>query len=87
MTGSTDGGMLEGLLRGQSGLFPAACVQEVRLRNPDALRRHQHAISKVNEVSSAAGRVAGRREQTQQQQRPKTDQELFEEAMMSKAKL
>ena len=63
MTGSTDSGMLEGVLRGKSGFFPASCVQEVRLRNPDSLKQ----------VMGAA-RVAGRREvreqQQQQQQQP-----------------
>ncbi len=33
--------MLEGLLRGRAGLFPANCVQEVKLRNPDAIRQQQ----------------------------------------------
>ncbi len=41
VTGSTDDGMLEGLLRGRAGLFPANCVQEVKLRNPDAIRQQQ----------------------------------------------
>ena len=57
MTGSTDSGMLEGVLRGKSGIFPASCVQEVRLRNPDSLKQ----------VMGAA-RVAGRREVREQQQ-------------------
>ena len=94
VTGSTDDGLLEGLLRGKSGLFPARCVQEVRLRNPDALRHHQHAISLAPSPSSN-GRVAGRREQrgngsassTPTMMRSKTDREIFEEAMRSKAKL
>lgn len=34
VTGATDCGLLEGVLRGQgTGLFPAHCVQEVRLRH------------------------------------------------------
>lgn len=36
VTGATDCGLLEGTLRGpgqHSGLFPAQCVQEVRLRH------------------------------------------------------
>ena len=66
VTGSTDSGMLEGVLRGKSGFFPASCVQEVRLRNPDSLKQ----------VMGAA-RVAGRREvrdQQQQQQQQQPDQ-------------
>jgi hypothetical protein len=49
--------MLEGVLRGKSGFFPAGCVQEVRLRNPDALK-----------AAGVPGRVAGRREEREQQQ-------------------
>ncbi|CAG7837356.1 unnamed protein product [Allacma fusca] len=32
VTGSTDTGLLEGSLRGQMGLFPASCVQEIRMK-------------------------------------------------------
>ena len=32
ITGSTDSGLLEGTLRGQTGLFPRHLVQEVRFR-------------------------------------------------------
>lgn len=35
VTGSTDCGLLEGIFKGQRGFFPAACVQEVRLRHPE----------------------------------------------------
>lgn len=42
MTGSTDCGLLEGWLRGDSGYFPANCVQEVRLRNPAAIAAARH---------------------------------------------
>ncbi|GAB6022714.1 hypothetical protein CHUAL_006810 [Chamberlinius hualienensis] len=35
VTGSTDCGLLEGILKRQKGLFPATCVQEVKLRHPE----------------------------------------------------
>lgn len=56
VTGATDCGLLEGVLRGESesGLFPPHCVQEVRLRQslvpPPPLPIHRHS------------RVIGRRE-------------------------
>ena len=65
VTGSTDSGMLEGVLRGKSGIFPANCVQEVRLRNPDALKQS---------IVMGASRVAGRREVREQQQELLQDQ-------------
>ncbi|XP_040569344.1 uncharacterized protein Prosap isoform X2 [Lepeophtheirus salmonis] len=57
VTGSTDDGRLEGMIRGQSGYFPASCAQEVRLRNPDAV--HSPPITSTPAPGS---RVLGRRE-------------------------
>ncbi|XP_069950590.1 protein shank isoform X2 [Cherax quadricarinatus] len=54
VTGSTDDGMLEGVLRGITGLFPPHCVQEVRLRNPQAVRESL--------IAPQVARVQGRRE-------------------------
>lgn len=53
VTGSTDCGLLEGWLRGDSGYFPPNCVQEVRLRNPAAIAAARHhpspaVIAKTN---------------------------------------
>ena len=53
VTGSTDCGLLEGWLRGDSGYFPANCVQEVRLRNPAAIAAARHhpspaILAKIN---------------------------------------
>jgi hypothetical protein len=59
--------MLEGVLRGQSGFFPAHCVQEVRLRNPESLKQS---------IVMGAARVAGRREVREQQQQ---QQELHQD--------
>ncbi|XP_015593339.1 SH3 and multiple ankyrin repeat domains protein 1 isoform X3 [Cephus cinctus] len=56
VTGATDCGLLEGVLRGQgTGLFPAHCVQEVRLR---------HTNIPLGSQTSREGRnrVLGRRE-------------------------
>ena len=50
VTGSTDCGLLEGWLRGDSGFFPPHCVQEVRLRHPAAIaaaRQHPSPASSV----------------------------------------
>ncbi|XP_011306793.1 SH3 and multiple ankyrin repeat domains protein 2 isoform X4 [Fopius arisanus] len=56
VTGATDCGLLEGVLRGQgTGLFPAHCVQEVRLRHTNIPLGHQLAREGRN-------RVLGRRE-------------------------
>ena len=52
VTGSTDNGLLEGVLHGQSGLFPADCVQEVRLRN----------LNNMKQNLVVAPRIPGRRE-------------------------
>ena len=71
MTGSTDSGMLEGVLRGKSGIFPASCVQEVRLRNPESLKQS---------IVMGAARVAGRREFREQQQQQ--EQHLQDQVQM-----
>ncbi|KAL0102078.1 hypothetical protein PUN28_018551 [Cardiocondyla obscurior] len=56
VTGATDCGLLEGVLRGQgTGLFPAHCVQEVRLRHTNIPLGPQPA-------RDARNRVLGRRE-------------------------
>ncbi|XP_050450297.1 protein shank isoform X5 [Cataglyphis hispanica] len=56
VTGATDCGLLEGVLRGQgTGLFPAHCVQEVRLRHTNIPLGPQPARDGRN-------RVLGRRE-------------------------
>nr|XP_027226662.1 protein shank-like isoform X2 [Penaeus vannamei] len=54
VTGSTDDGMLEGVIRGVTGVFPPQCVQEVRLRNPQAVRESL--------IAPQVARVQGRRE-------------------------
>lgn len=59
VTGSTDDGMLEGVLRGVTGIFPPHCVQEVRLRNPQAVRESL--------IAPQVARVQGRREMMIQQ--------------------
>ena len=69
MTGSTDTGMLEGVLRGKTGKFPGHCVQEVRLRNPEALKQA---------IVMGASRVAGRREVREQQQQQEQIQEQIQ---------
>ncbi|KAI4472935.1 hypothetical protein M0802_016418, partial [Mischocyttarus mexicanus] len=56
VTGATDCGLLEGVLRGQgTGLFPAHCVQEVRLRHTNIPLGPQPSRDGRN-------RVLGRRE-------------------------
>jgi hypothetical protein len=74
VTASTDNGMLEGVLRGQSGFFPAHCVQEVRLRNPESLKQS---------IVMGASRVAGRREVREQQQQQQ--QELHQDQIQMSA--
>ncbi|RZF33996.1 hypothetical protein LSTR_LSTR006912, partial [Laodelphax striatellus] len=58
VTGATDCGLLEGVLRGETGLFPPECVQEVRLR--------QNLVPPPPPVTSSLqrrnSRVIGRRE-------------------------
>ncbi|KAK7078928.1 hypothetical protein SK128_002588 [Halocaridina rubra] len=54
VTGSTDDGMLEGTIRGVTGVFPPQCVQEVRLRNPQAVRESL--------IAPQVARIQGRRE-------------------------
>ncbi|XP_020279544.1 SH3 and multiple ankyrin repeat domains protein 2-like isoform X6 [Pseudomyrmex gracilis] len=56
VTGATDCGLLEGVLRGQgTGLFPAHCVQEVRLR-------HTNIPLGPQPTRDGRNRVLGRRE-------------------------
>ncbi|CAH2063716.1 unnamed protein product, partial [Iphiclides podalirius] len=59
VTGSTEDGLLEGTVRGSgaSGLFPAHCVQEVRLRQNTA---HLHQVLSGGTMHHS--RVTGRRE-------------------------
>jgi len=47
VTGSTDNGLLEGVLRGQTGYFPRECVEEVRLRNPETLKQNLVIVPRV----------------------------------------
>ena len=54
MTGSTDCGLLEGWLRGDSGYFPASCVQEVRLRHPAAIAAARQHPSPANMTKANA---------------------------------
>ncbi|CAG9562947.1 unnamed protein product [Danaus chrysippus] len=58
VTGATDDGLLEGSIRGSSasGLFPASCVQEVRLRQ----NAHLHQVLSSGPIHHS--RVTGRRE-------------------------
>ncbi|CAH2091677.1 unnamed protein product [Euphydryas editha] len=58
VTGATDDGLLEGTVRGSaaSGLFPAHCVQEVRLRQ----NAHLHQVLSSGPIHHS--RVTGRRE-------------------------
>ncbi|XP_061378704.1 SH3 and multiple ankyrin repeat domains protein 3 isoform X2 [Danaus plexippus] len=58
VTGATDDGLLEGSVRGStgSGLFPASCVQEVRLRQ----NAHLHQVLSSGPIHHS--RVTGRRE-------------------------
>ncbi|XP_068628040.1 SH3 and multiple ankyrin repeat domains protein 3 [Battus philenor] len=59
VTGSAEDGMLEGTVRGSGacGLFPAQCVQEVRLRQNTA---HLHQVLSSGPMHHS--RVSGRRE-------------------------
>jgi len=67
VTGSTDCGLLEGVMQGQgAGLLPAHCVQEVRLRQgvpPPALPQPSSAPPpSIMMGSQTTSRVQGRRE-------------------------
>ncbi|XP_031782124.1 protein shank isoform X9 [Nasonia vitripennis] len=64
VTGATDCGLLEGVLRGQgTGLFPAHCVQEVRLRHTNIPLGPQAVAREVAAAAAASrNRVLGRRE-------------------------
>lgn len=74
VTGLVDDGVrLEGALRGVTGVFPASCVQEVRLRNPEGVmkgqqQQQQQPTAVVSPVQQQQQRVQGRREIMQQQQ-------------------
>ncbi|KAJ0179155.1 hypothetical protein K1T71_004867 [Dendrolimus kikuchii] len=59
VTGATDDGLLEGVVRGSgaTGLFPTHCVQEVRLRQNTA---HLHQVLSSGPIHHS--RVTGRRE-------------------------
>ncbi|XP_014207708.1 SH3 and multiple ankyrin repeat domains protein 3 isoform X6 [Copidosoma floridanum] len=62
VTGATDCGLLEGVLRGQgTGLFPAHCVQEVRLRHTN-IPLGQQAVAREAAAVANRSRVLGRRE-------------------------
>ena len=50
--GQDTNGMLEGLLRGQKGLFPSHCVQEVRLRNPQSVKQAITTAPRITSQSS-----------------------------------
>ena len=59
VTGSTDTGMLEGSLRGQSGYFPRELVEEVRLRNGRTGQVHQVAPSRRQEIRDLTNKHFG----------------------------
>jgi hypothetical protein len=40
VTGSRENGFLEGSLRGQVGIFPAPCVQEIRMKSYENRNNH-----------------------------------------------
>ncbi|XP_011503554.1 PREDICTED: uncharacterized protein LOC105366721 [Ceratosolen solmsi marchali] len=63
VTGATDCGLLEGVLRGQgTGLFPAHCVQEVRLRHTTIPLGSQAIAREAAVAVINRSRVLGRRE-------------------------
>jgi SH3/ankyrin repeat-containing protein len=63
VTGATDCGLLEGTLHGQgSGLFPAHCVQEVRLRHTTVALGQQAVSREAAVIAANRNRVPGRRE-------------------------
>ena len=88
--GSTNTGMLEGLLQGKSGFFPAKCVQEVRLRNPESLKANSSTSSSSPYNNPNGGnpntRVAGRRE-TREQQQQQAQNQHFSTAVRHKDKM
>ncbi|KAJ8679671.1 hypothetical protein QAD02_015458 [Eretmocerus hayati] len=62
VTGATDCGLLEGVLRGHgTGLFPAHCVQEVRLRH-GSIPMNPQAVARDAAATANRNRVLGRRE-------------------------
>ncbi|CAH1128890.1 unnamed protein product [Ceutorhynchus assimilis] len=70
VTGATDDGYLEGNVRSsgnRSGLFPANCVQEVKLRHSIQAPMIVARDARLPMPSSHVGRVLGRRESTSKQ--------------------
>uniref|UniRef100_A0A6A7G4R8 SH3 and multiple ankyrin repeat domains protein 3 n=1 Tax=Hirondellea gigas TaxID=1518452 RepID=A0A6A7G4R8_9CRUS len=65
VSGSTDDGLLEGVLRGATGTFPPSCVQSVRLRNPQAVRdtliqpQVARALGRIVSLDDATPRGSG----------------------------
>ena len=87
VTAITDDGHLEGVLRGQTGVFPSKCVQEVRLRNPDK-QQQQSALCQTKNATldSPQQRVQGRRDKRQKENLEQFMQsQEYMEAMKSKA--
>ncbi|XP_050299249.1 protein shank isoform X2 [Anthonomus grandis grandis] len=70
VTGATDDGYLEGNVRSsghRSGLFPAHCVQEVKLRHSIQAPMIVARDARMSVTSQNGGRVIGRRESTSKQ--------------------
>ncbi|KAF7280771.1 hypothetical protein GWI33_005499 [Rhynchophorus ferrugineus] len=70
VTGATDDGFLEGNVRStgnRSGLFPAHCVQEVKLRHHNITTPMMVARDSRISAQQPGGRVVGRRESTSKQ--------------------
>ncbi|CAH0560754.1 unnamed protein product [Brassicogethes aeneus] len=64
--GATDDGFLEGIVKNggnATGLFPAHCVQEIRLRNPN-IQTPMMVARDTRVLPNSCNRVAGRREST-----------------------
>lgn len=65
VTGATDDGFLEGTIKtgsGRNGLFPAHCVQEVRLRHHNI--QAPMMVARDTRQVKTNNRVLGRREST-----------------------
>lgn len=70
VTGATDDGYLEGNVRSsgnRNGLFPAHCVQEVKLRHSIQAPMIVARDARMPMPSQPTGRVIGRRESTSKQ--------------------
>lgn len=70
VTGATDDGFLEGNVRStgnRSGLFPAHCVQEVKLRHSIQPSMIVARDARMPASSQSVARVVGRRESTTKQ--------------------